>query len=359
MQIAKQRGDFSVTGKVLLNGKEFTNDILDRVAGFVHQEPHFFPYGTCQEALHTAALLKLPRSLSKEERENRVQVLLEAFDLTRCADSKIGDETVKGLSGGEKKRLSIAIEVLSGPSLIFLDEPTTGLDSASSLLIMQLLKELALQNTSIIMVLHQPRAMLLDYIDTFLVMSRGKTVFFGGLDNMFSFFENCGMSIPLRTNPMDYVLDLINTNEADITGFGKDIRKNQTRKSVGKNVEKSDLIMREDLADMLGVQYLALNLYDKMFADLPSVMPPIVVEFQQRSNFGRRLFALLVRDFRNKFRNPWVFACSNLSGLVGVDFGLIVFPIACYGCFQQGDRNCLCWLHVTFFCKLFSKTTAS
>jgi ABC-type multidrug transport system ATPase subunit len=81
---------------------------------------------------------------------------MDAFDLHRCADTK-----VVGCSGGEKKRLSIAIEVLPGPSLLFLDEPTTGLDAASSLMVLQLLRELADAGTNVILVLHQPRANVL------------------------------------------------------------------------------------------------------------------------------------------------------------------------------------------------------
>jgi ABC-type multidrug transport system ATPase subunit len=121
---------YEVGGKLTINGEVYDKKDLSKIAGFVFQEAVFHSHIRTEEALRLAADLKLPSTMTKKEKEQRVQMLLDAFDLRKCASTKVGDSKVKGISGGERKRLSIAIEVLTGPSLLFLDEPTSGLDAA-------------------------------------------------------------------------------------------------------------------------------------------------------------------------------------------------------------------------------------
>lgn len=96
-------------GSTTLNGLPYTKHDLSKIAGFVFQEAVFHTQMLVEEALHLAAALKLPKSMSKADKEIRVQVLLDAFDLRKCARTRIGDAKWKGISGGEKKRLSIAM----------------------------------------------------------------------------------------------------------------------------------------------------------------------------------------------------------------------------------------------------------
>jgi hypothetical protein len=303
--------------------------------------------------------------MSKEDKSKRVETLMDAFDLRRCAKTKIS-----GISGGEKKRLSIAIEVLTGPSLLFLDEPTTGLDAASSLMILQLLRELADAGTSVILVLHQPRTALLKYIDNFLVLADGRDVFFGPLQSMFPFFESVELPIPLRTNPVDYVLDVINTNEALAElvkpstaqvssssggGGGGDVVVNVAGKSFADimrgeqshhafhRMKKESVDMgfetdvpaalatmtRKELALHLSQAFVASGQFDAVTASDPQIMPPLVQARQERSSFAARLRALLKRELLQKIRNPEVLMTQLMGATVlGLIMGSIYYQMA-------------------------------
>ena len=110
--LAKRNKDYDVTGHLELNGKYYGSETLRAISGFVWQDALYHSHLTPREALHFAARLKLSSKITKTEREQRVDALLQAFDLEKCADTKIGNDVVKGISGGEKKRLSIAVEGL-------------------------------------------------------------------------------------------------------------------------------------------------------------------------------------------------------------------------------------------------------
>ena len=115
----------------------------------------YFESLTVHETLKFAANLKLPTSMSKEERYQRVDDIVDELDLSKCKDTVIG--TVgNGISGGERRRLAIGLEILNQPSLLLLDEPTSGLDSASALMVGKILKKLAqTRNITILCTVHQ------------------------------------------------------------------------------------------------------------------------------------------------------------------------------------------------------------
>jgi ABC-type multidrug transport system ATPase subunit len=95
-------------------------------------------------------------NVSREERQRIVEDLILELGLTSCADVKVGNAFIKGISGGERKRTSIGVELITNPSIIFLDEPTTGLDSTTALQVILLLKTLAKQGKTVISTIHQP-----------------------------------------------------------------------------------------------------------------------------------------------------------------------------------------------------------
>jgi ABC-type multidrug transport system ATPase subunit/ABC-type multidrug transport system permease subunit len=347
--LAKRGTGYHVQGSLTLNGKSYNKEDLISVAGFVFQEAVFHSHITTEEALRTAASLKLPSSLTKDQKEHKVQVLLDAFDLRKCARTKIGDSKVKGISGGEKKRLSIAIEVLTGPSLLFLDEPTSGLDSASSLMIVKLLCDLADVGTTVILVLHQPRASILTFIDRFLILSDGRDVFYGNMQNMIQFFEHVEMPIPLRTNPLDFVLDVINTNDSEIA-LGMESQASHSfaeiMRSASKLRQKQPIIStdgaletkirhldvdRKQLAHMLSCEYRKFGLFEKLCCDDPDMLtlPSIQTSAQQGSSVSTRLVALLHREFTQKLRNPEVhFTQVGGATILGLVMGSIYYQLS-------------------------------
>ncbi|VDL89924.1 unnamed protein product [Schistocephalus solidus] len=132
----------SIVGTVLVDGKEPPND-FHRYAGYVCQDDFSISVLTVRENLNFSAALRLPAWTTKRDREERVESLLIKLGLMSVADSKVGDEFVRGISGGERKRTNIGIELITEPCIIFLDEPTTGLDAHTAMVVMQVLKRVA------------------------------------------------------------------------------------------------------------------------------------------------------------------------------------------------------------------------
>lgn len=125
-------------------------------AAFVEQDVNFFPHMTVAETLQFRVSLKLGSLVSASEKDAMVHNLMEQLGLTKSADTIVGNTKIRGLSGGERKRLSIAVEMISSPSLIFLDEPTSGLDSSAAASLVQKLRTLADdQGKTVVAVIHQ------------------------------------------------------------------------------------------------------------------------------------------------------------------------------------------------------------
>ena len=134
---------------------------------------------TVNETLTYSAKLRLPTTMTKEEINGIVEEALLEMGLQNCADGYIGNWHIRGISGGEKKRLSIALEILTQPRLLFLDEPTSGLDSASAYFVIQTLKNMASNGRTVISSIHQPSSEVFALFDQLLLLSGGETVYFG------------------------------------------------------------------------------------------------------------------------------------------------------------------------------------
>lgn len=119
----------TASGRTLFNGSEDASRIQ---SGFVIQQDILLPTLTVRETLTYAAQLRLPGSISQEERKKLVEEVIMELSLKEAADTRIGNHEHRGCSGGEKRRVSIGVQLLSNPSLLWLDEPTTGLDSTSA-----------------------------------------------------------------------------------------------------------------------------------------------------------------------------------------------------------------------------------
>ncbi|CAG8803796.1 8845_t:CDS:2, partial [Gigaspora rosea] len=162
-----------VEGTIKMNGYQSTKN-LKRFIAYCTQEDIFFPHLTVRETLTYTSRLRLPREIPISAKLEQVENIIQALNLSKCSNTKIGDIKVRGISGGEKKRVSIANELLTDPSIILLDEPTSGLDSSLALELVQTLKEFAVkQKKTIIMVIHQPSSQVFELFDRLLVMADG------------------------------------------------------------------------------------------------------------------------------------------------------------------------------------------
>ncbi|XP_065217132.1 protein scarlet-like isoform X2 [Planococcus citri] len=207
----RQPGDFKVNGDIRLNGQKIPPAVMKTVSGFVYQNDLFTPILTVSEHLHLAARLKLDRKITSKKRAVLVDEILMDVGLSQCANRFIGnsnDEDVQlNLSGGERKRLSVATELLINPALLFCDEPTTGLDSYTALKLMTTMKNITKQKSkTIICSIHQPSEKIFELFDQIILIYDGKIAFSGAIEEALEFFQSIGYFYDSQQNPADYLV---------------------------------------------------------------------------------------------------------------------------------------------------------
>ena len=170
---------------------------------------------TVRECLEFAAKLKLPGSLANKIA--RVNKLIHDLKLTKCANTRIGGPLVKGVSGGERKRTSIGVELITDPSLIFLDEPTTGLDSFTATNVMEILGDLARKDgRTVISTIHQPNSDIFEMFDRLMLLARGKIIYFNLASEAVDYFGKIGCQCPDLSNPADYFMTMMSIESIEL-----------------------------------------------------------------------------------------------------------------------------------------------
>lgn len=198
-----------LNGTIIYNDKPFSS-IMKRYTGFVTQDDVLYPHLTVTETLVFTALLRLPKDFTSQEKVMHAEAVINQLRLTRCKNIIIGGPNLRGVSGGERKRVSIGQEMLINPSLLFLDEPTSGLDSTTAQRIVSTLTELARGGRTIVMTIHQPSSKLFYTFHKVLLLSEGNSLFFGKGSEVMSYFDSIGFSPSVAMNPSDFLLDLAN-----------------------------------------------------------------------------------------------------------------------------------------------------
>ncbi|KAJ3107721.1 ATP-binding cassette sub- G member 2 [Phlyctochytrium planicorne] len=202
----------NLSGSITYDGKPRNPGTWKRTMSFVEQDDALYSQITVKETLRYAARLRLPsNAYTLEEKYKRADDILKSLRLSKAADTPIGDGSIRGVSGGERKRTAIGQELVGNPEILFLDEPTSGLDSNSAISVMENVKNDA-QTTGriVISTIHQPSAELLEVFDRVLLLSGGSTVFFGPPAEAVEYFTRLGF--PLRShsqNPADHFMDLL------------------------------------------------------------------------------------------------------------------------------------------------------
>ncbi|KAI4320169.1 hypothetical protein MLD38_033675 [Melastoma candidum] len=198
-----------LTGTILANGKKLSRSVLRRT-GFVAQDDVLYPHLTVRETLVFCALLRLPQKLTTEEKVSVAESVISELGLSKCEDTIIGNSFVRGVSGGERKRVSIAHEMLMNPSLLVLDEPTSGLDSTAAYRLVMALGSVAHKGRTVVLSVHQPSSRVYQMFDKVLLLSEGKCLYFGRSSEAVQYFESVGFSPAFPMNPADFLLDLAN-----------------------------------------------------------------------------------------------------------------------------------------------------
>ncbi|CAI9098134.1 OLC1v1034724C1 [Oldenlandia corymbosa var. corymbosa] len=231
----------SLRGTVTLNGEILESRLIKVISAYVMQDDLLFPMLTVEETLMFSAEFRLPRSLSKSRKKARVQALIDQLGLRNAAKTIIGDEGHRGVSGGERRRVSIGIDIIHDPILLFLDEPTSGLDSTSAYMVVNVLQRIARSGSIVIMSIHQPSYRILSLLDRLIFLSRGQMVFNGTPESLPRFFAELGHPIPPNEDRTEFVLDLIREREGTPGGTASLVEFNKSWQKKENSIRDSDI----------------------------------------------------------------------------------------------------------------------
>lgn len=239
--------EFKLEGDILINGESASQKDLKSSCAIVLQDDIMLSNLTVREQISFHARFGLANQFDDEEVEKRVDSVIEELELSRCQHTRVGAPGVKrGVSGGERKRTAIAMELVADPAILLLDEPTSGLDSHISLHVLQTLRRVANRGRTVAFSIHQPSSEIFALFDNLILLCEGQIVYFGPADRAANHFSDLGFPIPEQTNPAEFLLSL--THQAASIR-----RKREAPKSVGG--EKLDVEMeppasvQEDLID--------------------------------------------------------------------------------------------------------------
>lgn len=191
----------------------FEGDVEVRgVVKYISQEEKLHGFYTVRRYLGFYFDLNYGYSVDEKEKNCIVESIAESCGLTSCLDTIVGDIFFKGISGGQKRRLSIALEIISKPDILIVDEPTSGLDSYSAFKVMELLRDLTRWGITVVCTIHQPSSEIWNMLDKIMVLVKGHTCYLGTSNGAKEFFEFLGKPVPLNYNVSDHILTHVNND---------------------------------------------------------------------------------------------------------------------------------------------------
>ncbi|XP_010262410.1 PREDICTED: ABC transporter G family member 21-like [Nelumbo nucifera] len=313
-------GKFS--GSITYNGHTFSGSIKRKI-GFVSQDDVLYPHLTVLETLTYAALLRLPNKLTREEKVEQAELVIVELGLTRCRNSVVGGPLLRGVSGGERKRVSIGQEMLVNPSLLLLDEPTSGLDSTTAQRIVTTLQGLARSGRTVVATIHQPSSRLYRMFDKLVVLSDGCPIYSGSASRALEYFVSIGYMPGVNlVNPADFLLDLA-------TGVAPETRQRDQQNNHGQLEHEDQSSMKQHL-----ISSYKRNLYNVLKAELcqtPQAPEAFVAgktssrcpEEQWMTSWWEQFRVLLSRSLKERKHESYsglrifqVMSVSILSGLL-------------------------------------------
>ena len=291
----RSKKSVTIEGEVRLNGWLASPKQLRAISGYVMQEDILPGTSTVWEYFMFNAVLRMPTKAGKAYKRRRVLEVIEQLGLKKVAMNLIGDDFVRGLSGGEKRRLSIGIEILVCPPVLFLDEPLSGLDSSNASKVMSILTEIATTGVAVVLTLHQPRADMLTVIDRLMILSSGGcTVYSGPTSQLGTYLGEIGHAVPAESTAVDFLLELL-VNSPD-----------EVSEEVGSLPE------------------LCLETHDSFRSENGMYLWKNLQERRSRFSFFKEFNMLCSRSLKNAYRNKYVlFVNFFLSFLVSVSVGTI------------------------------------
>ncbi|KAG2373890.1 hypothetical protein C9374_011775 [Naegleria lovaniensis] len=327
-----------VRGELLVNDKPIDYAQYKRMAGYVsQQDDHLMGTMTVFESIMFSAELRLPDAIPYAEKKRRVEQVMEELGISHIRDRKIGDSMTRGISGGEKRRVSIACELVISPQILYCDEPTSGLDSYHAVSVMKIICELATKhNRTVIFSIHQPRSNIFEQFDNLLLLKDGRIFYSGSAMGSLTYLSKLGYDCPAHYNPADFLLDTMTLLSEH-----------------SKSSNKHDEILHQN----------AVNNHEKDFTQTTHTEQPIYKSFNSNeegegesvhlltaddskpiydkkieeyaTSFYTQLFVLSKRCFQNFYRNLYLMPAHYASAIImGLLLGIVYF--------QQGNNIQAC-----------------
>ncbi|XP_008289860.1 ATP-binding cassette sub-family G member 2 [Stegastes partitus] len=287
--LAARKDSTGLSGDVLIDGAPQLPNFKS-LSGYVVQDDVVLGTLTVRENLRFSAALRLPSSVPQSEKEARVNELIRDLGLTRVADSKVGTPLSRGISGGERKRTSIGMELIINPAVLFLDEPTTGLDASTANTVLQLLKRMSDNGKTIIFSIHQPRYSIYKLFDTLTLLVNGKLVYHGSAPDALEYFISSGFSHEAKNNPADFFLDVINGQN----GVSQDLSIEELD-SPNRHIEESLVEKYKQSQCFRSMQ----TEQDRIFRNKRLTSRPVFHTVTYNSSFLNQLRWVLRRTFKN------------------------------------------------------------
>ncbi|XP_019171496.1 PREDICTED: ABC transporter G family member 11-like [Ipomoea nil] len=280
----------SQSGDILINGR--TQTLAYGTSAYVTQEDTLTATLTVREAVYYSAQLQLPSSLPRSEKKEIADMTIKEMGLQDAMNTRIGGGWGnKGISGGQKRRVSICLEILTRPKLLFLDEPTSGLDSAASYYVMSKIGRLARENRTVVASIHQPCTEVFSLFTSLCLLSSGRVVYFGPASAAIQFFETNGFPCPTLQNPSDHFLKTINK---DFDNDDEDIEQGCARG-----------IPTEEVINILVNSYKSSHRFREVQTQVAEIsnQEGEVLKKISRADFFTQSIVLTRRSFLNMFRD--------------------------------------------------------
>ncbi|MBZ3886961.1 ATP-binding cassette sub-family G member 2 [Sciurus carolinensis] len=301
--LAARKDPHGLSGDVLVNGAPQPANFKCN-SGYVVQDDVVMGTLTVRENLQFSAALRLPTTTTNHEKNERINKVIEELGLSKVADSKVGTQFIRGVSGGERKRTSIAMELITDPSILFLDEPTTGLDSSTANAVLLLLKRMSKQGRTIIFSIHQPRYSIFKLFDSLTLLASGKLMFHGPAQEALGYFESAGYHCEPYNNPADFFLDVINGDSSAVV-LNREIEDCEANNS--EETSKKEKPVIEKLAEFYTSSSFCRDTkaeLDQLSGDQKKKRSSAFREITYVTSFCHQLRWITKRSFKNLLGNP-------------------------------------------------------
>ncbi|CAH7145414.1 broad substrate specificity ATP-binding cassette transporter ABCG2 [Phodopus roborovskii] len=301
--LAARKDPRGLSGDVLINGAPQPAN-FKCTSGYVVQDDVVMGTLTVRENLQFSAALRLPETMKNHEKNERINIVIKELGLDKVADSKVGTQFTRGVSGGERKRTSIGMELITDPSILFLDEPTTGLDSSTANAVLLLLKRMSKQGRTIIFSIHQPRYSIFKLFDSLTLLASGKLMFHGPAQEALEYFASTGYHCEPYNNPADFFLDVINGDSSAVT-----LNTEEGEQGANKTEEPSK--REKPIIEILAEFYANSSIYRETKAELDRF--PVAQKKKGLSTFKESAYVtsfchqlkwIAKRSFKNLLWNP-------------------------------------------------------